>query len=301
MTDIKVCYVTAFLDLDRKSWDIFERRSNSTYLEYFYRLLPLFKDNKMHEMFVYLDKKFVQKVKAKLDETYSIYIIPIDEEFLYTNSVIWRRLARETEIMQSESFRSLVNHRLDYPECSQPKYNLINNSKIDIVVHATNLTKADIMVWCDFGLIKNENVLPKKLLDPDKLDTSKITFSLVDHIKDNDFNIMETLIKPREVLEAGFFASSKSVLIKYQKLFHKVHQSFHDMNIVDDDIHVILQCIYQYPDMFNLVYQGGWLKSLKYFQLEDGPKQFIVVEMCGGIGNQLFQICTAYAAAKNSG
>jgi hypothetical protein len=196
---------------------------------------------------------------------------------------------------------------------------MINDSKIDLVMHSMHLTKAPILVWVDFAYTKHLEVLPERLLDPCKLDLDRMNFSLVDHIRESDFNLMETLVNPREVLEAGFFASSRDVLLRYQKLFHEVHQTvFHDNNITDDDIHVVLQCIKQQPDLFHLHYQGHWLQSLKHFQIQEirengelersgvlrtraPPRNASVyVELCGGIGNQLFQIATAYAASRRT-
>ena len=41
----KVCYVTGFLDIKRETWDKWEKRGVSTYLEYFFQYIDLFENN----------------------------------------------------------------------------------------------------------------------------------------------------------------------------------------------------------------------------------------------------------------
>lgn len=301
----KIAYVTSFLDINRESWDIWERRSIITYLEYFMNQLPLFKNAQDHVMFVYLDEKLVPLVKPKITKEYSVHLIPLSEEFLRDNCPMWSRLERETEIMNSEWFRQIVRDRLKYPECSQPRYTMIMNVKIDLMIHTFQLTDADMFCWVDFGYVKLPEVLPHRLLDINKFDHERVNFSLVNYIQESDYDIMKTLVNPREIFEGGFYVARRTVLYEYQKLFYEVHNIFHTMGIVDDDQHILLQCYRRKPNLFKLHYQGKWLKSLRHFQLDDvptppPPTSNIVVEMCGGVGNQLFQIATGYALAKKT-
>lgn len=298
---MKVCYVTAFLDINREKWDIWEKRNINIYIEYFMRQVPLFKNSKNYEMFVYIDSKLISVLRDRVDKEYPIYFIPIDENFLEENSLLWRRFAREKEIMESGWFRTLMSHRLSYGEVSQPKYTMINNAKIDLIVHTMDLTDAEVFGWVDFGYVKLPEVLPESLVDVNKFDLKKMNFSLVSHICDNDYDIMKTLINPREIIEGGFYFSSRPVLLEYQKLFHETHQIFHNMNIVDDDQHILIQMINKRPELFKLHYQGKWLMSMKYFQVDAESDFNVIVQLCGGVGNQLFQIANGYAQAKRVG
>lgn len=272
----KVLYVTGFLDIKRETWDKWEKRGVSNYLEYFYQYIDLFKNNEDFEMIVYMDSAYVDELREKIGKNCSIYVFPIDEDFLTNYSPLWRRLEREKDIMNSEDYRNIVKHRLDYPEHSQPKYTMINNAKIDLIVHAMSISKADVMGWVDFGYIKLPDIKPKRLVDIDKFNLDKMNFSLINHITEEDYDIMKTLTNPREIIEGGFFFSSRNVLREYQKLFHDTHQMFHDMSIVDDDQHIILQCYRKKPEMFEMHFQGKWLESMKYFQLSpDKPKTLL--------------------------
>lgn len=292
----KVCYVTAFIDLDRKNWDKWEQRSVSTYLTSFSRLIKLFMDTENHEIFVYIDSYLAYQVRNICGIRKNIHIIPITEEFLERNSVLWRRLPRETDIMNSPEYKTLIAHRLDYPEHSIPKYTMINHAKIDLVVHTMSLTDASILGWVDFGYCKDEKDVPDTLLDPKKVVLGKMNFSLIKKIETKHYNIIDNLTNPAELVEGGFFFSDRDTLKKYQKLYHLIHSSFHSKGIVDDDQHIILQMHGYQPNFFNLVYQGKWLQSLHYFQLRKKPE--IVVYPAGGLGNQLFQICHGYALAQ---
>ena len=295
---MKVCYVSAFLDIDRENWDIWEKRSVNTYIEYFMRQVPFFKNSKEYEMFVFIDSKYYSILRARIDKDYPIYLVPINENFLEENSLLWRRLPREKKIMESDWFRTIMSHRLSYAEVSQPKYTMINNVKIDLIVHAMDLTDAEVFGWVDFGYVKMVEVLPRALVDVNKFDLKRMNFSLISQIRDDDYDIMKTLTNPREIIEGGFYFSSRDVLLKYQKLFHETHQMFHDMNIVDDDQHILIQMIKKQPELFKLYYQGKWLMSLRYFQREEKFGFNVIAQLCGGIGNQLFQIANCYAQAK---
>lgn len=295
----KIAYITSFLDINRESWDIWEHRTVSTYIEYFMRLITLFKNTQEHVMFAYIDEKLIPIIQPKITKEYSVYLIPLSEEFLTDNCPMWNRINKETEIMNSEWFRNIVKHRLEYAECSQPKYTMIMNVKIDLMIHSFQLTDADMFCWIDFGYVKLPEVLPDRLLDINKFDQNRMNFSLINNIQENDYDIIKTLVNPREIFEGGFYVGNRSVLCEYQKLFYEVHNIFHTMGIVDDDQHILLQCYRRKPDLFKLHYQGKWLQSLRYFQLEEITSN-IIVEMCGGVGNQMFQIATGYALAKKT-
>jgi hypothetical protein len=265
----KICYVTSFLDIGRGEWANCWTRKASEYIECFLRHLELFKGVTTHEFFIYIDKKYANDLRNCIGEDYpSVYLIPIDEDFLHTYSLLWRRLGKETEIIHSNSYKELVSHRLHFPENSQPKYTMINNVKIDLVVHTMNMSDADVFGWIDFGYIKNDDVKPKKLLDWRKLDLERMNFSLISHLQDHHLDIIRTLKWPEDVIEGGFFFSTRDVLLRYRNLFHDVHKMFHDMGIVDDDQHIVLQCYKREPELFKMHHQGGWLKSLKVFQLD---------------------------------
>src|SRR5437764_784195 len=126
-----LCYVTAFLDINRDDWSTFSR-SFDDYLESFTPYINLFENNKDYKLVVYIDKKHYNKL-LDLCIVDNIYVYPIDEEFLLQNSILWQRLPLETEIITSEKYKTEFKHRLQYPENNNPKYTLINHAKVDFV------------------------------------------------------------------------------------------------------------------------------------------------------------------------
>lgn len=294
----KICYVTAFLDLHREKWDIWEARDRDAYVTSFSRYLPLFSSNTQnYEMFVYIDVSMYETLKDLCNKIPNIYLIPLDESFLLNNSLLWRRLPREQEIMQSDSFKTIMKHRLDYPEVSVPRYNMINHSKIDLVCYTMQLTDADVIGWVDFGYLKNTENVPAQLIDPLKLYPNRVNFSLVNPIEPRHYYIMDTLVKAPEVVEGGFFFGNRIALLKYQKLYHDTHAEFHNQGITDDDQHVVLQAYKTSPGLFHMNYQGKWLVSMRYFQTSSNTPKFIAF-LSGGLGNQIFQIANAYALSR---
>lgn len=294
----KICYVTAFLDLNREKWDIWESRNNDSYIRAFSRYLPLFvlyPDK--YEMFVYIDYSLLQTLKELCENITNVHLVPINQEFLEENSLLWRRLPREQEIMSSREFRELMKHRLDYPEVSIPQYNMINHAKIDLVCFSMQMTDADILGWVDFGYLKNTENIPDRLVDSNKLYSNRINFSLVNLVKLPHYNIKNTLISAPEVVEGGFFFGNRTALLKYQKLYHETHAMFQKQDIADDDQHVVLQAYRASPGLFHMIYQGKWLQSMRYFQVSVNQPKFLVY-LSGGLGNQIFQIANGYALAR---
>lgn len=259
---MSLCLVSAFLDISREDWKSFQR-STKHYMYYFlsYRKLG-------YEMIVFMDDKHVDTMKELCTDFPNLTIIPINREWMKKNIYAYSLLGKEQEIMESEKFKELIKHRLHYPECSKPEYNIIQHSKIDFVCHVIDkkLSKADYYAWSDFGYFQNSNLIPEKSLDLNRFDLTKINYTSINPLKGEDFSIIYTLTKAPERIGGAFYLGPKNRLLEYQQLYHKVHQGFHDIGIVDDDQHIALQCYFRDQSKFNLLVVGGMLNAHLYFQ-----------------------------------
>jgi hypothetical protein len=257
----QLVYVSAFLDIGRESWKEF-KRTYSDYLNSFQPILNLFlkANNEKFKLLLFLDSKYDINIKHP-----NIFIIPINEAFMQTLP-LWKKLDRETSIINSKMYKDTFAHRLCYPENSNPKYTLINHCKIDFICKAMEYIDCEYYCWIDFGYCKNLENIPTKFLDLNKLDKDKIIYTLINPLDDNDQDIMYTMLKAPEKIGGFFFFGNKVNLIKYQKLYHCVHRKFQENNIVDDDQHLALRCYFENRDMFKL-YTLGWHKALKHFQI----------------------------------
>ena len=263
---MSICYVTAFLDLNRDKLKKFSR-SFSTYLLHFLPLVRLMKKEN-ESLVIFIDEKHFNIIQRYCQDNPKIILIKINRNYLRENSIVWRMLDREKIIMNSQEFKNLIGGRILYPEHNNPEYTMINHAKIDFVNLAIQNTKSQFpyYAWIDFGYFQKIDNIPNSLLDINKLHPTRITYTLINKLNELDENVLYTLLVAPERIGGFFFFGKKETLIEYQKLYHDMLKMFQDSGIADDDQHVALRCYYKNPDMFDLVYLGGWHKALTQFQ-----------------------------------
>lgn len=264
-----ICYVSAFVDIGRSKWTYFSR-DFARYMVCFRPYIAMFKNLEEknvtdYHMIVYISENVAEKFKEEIT-TSLIQVHVVNEEFLSKNT-IWSRLDRETEIIHSVDYMTLVSDRLIFPENSNPKYTLINHAKIDFVCLAMNHTDAPYLCWTDFGYFSNTKNIPYNPLDVEKLDKERVNYTLINQISELDQDIIYTIKNAPEKIGGFFFFGNRNILKQYQQLYHKMHLQLQDKNLVDDDQHLALRCYFENPDMFCLHMLGGWHKALTHFQL----------------------------------
>lgn len=246
-----ICYVSGFLDLKREKWSHFSR-SFDKYFAAFKLLADLFKTKSESCLVVFIDKIHYATVFEYTKNIERITLVQIDRDWLHENSPLWQRLNREREIMQSASHIELIKHRFKCPETHNPEYTLINHCKIDLIFEAMKKVNYEYYAWVDFGYFSSSENWSGKLLDSNKLSLTTINYSLINLIDDMDKNIIYTLVEAPEKIGGFFFFGRKDKLIEYRKLYHKVHKTLQDINIVDDDQCMALQCYFKNPSLFTL-------------------------------------------------
>jgi hypothetical protein len=268
----KVCYVTAFYDMKRENWQTFSRTFEN-YLQCFQPIIDLFAIDDQAEMIVYIDSIHYDALEQRTKSYRQIKLIKIDLKFMHDNLPMWKTLDRERQIMNSEQFRTLIPHRLIYPEHTVPEYTLINHCKIDFIGHVidTKLSLAEYYVWVDFGYCKCPEYTPKRLIDISKLDLERVNYTLVNPIDDRDKSIMYTLLYAPERIGGFFFFGHQKILKQYQELYHKTLALYQQNGLADDDQALVLACYWQQPDLFKLWNLNGWHKALTFFQTDRTP------------------------------
>jgi len=267
---MSICYVTAFLDIKRENWATFSRtfddyfKSFSPHIDMFRKL----EQNNSYHLVVFIDKKHHQRVSEYVGDLKNVTLIDIDEEYLQKHSILWQRLGRETEIMQSDFYKSLVAHRLRFPENNNPRYTLINHTKIDFINIAAQTVLHDYFCWVDFGYFGKVENIPANPLDLKLLQKDRVNYTLINPISLEDSDCLYTLRYAPEKIGGFFFFGSREAVREYQKLYHIVHKVYQNMGIVDDDQHLALQCCFVQPELFALHSVGGWHKALVAFQIK---------------------------------
>lgn len=299
-TQSKLCYVTAFLDLQRENWSEF-KRSFSDYFNSFLPLLNLFQglplEEKDYELIVYMDKNHVETVKSAVKNSRRITVVEIDSNFLSENIPVWKRLEKEEKIMASDQYKKLMGQRVKYPEHSNAKYTLINHAKIDFINHAMKLSDSENFCWVDFGYFQTPERIPTTMLDLKHFQPDRITYTLINALEEKDKDILYTLHFAPERIGGFFFLGNRKAMSEYQKLYHEIHRGFQDSNLADDDQHLALRCYFRQPELFSLHNLGGWHKALVYFQKINEPQPQNTVEP----RKSLTEIMNFYGSDKGNG
>jgi len=266
-----VTIITAFLDIGRDSWEGYKRnvdqylKAFSVYLKYDYKMIIYIDDRYYKDVFDMVD--FSEHKNNKI-------VIPINESWMEKNIWSWTRLERETEIMNSDSYKSLVADRirLNYPENTNPKYTILTHSKIDFVNHAieSNFLDSKYFAWSDFGYFHDKTsfeFLPNSTLDVNKFDLDRVNLCLINPIDDNDKDEIWTLKNAPEKIGAYFFFGTKEKLDIFQNLCHRFLIEYQERGIADDEQGLWLKCYFHDPDLFKLHVFGSWHRALKAFSL----------------------------------
>lgn len=261
-----VCYVTAYLDIGRESWKTFSR-SFEKYFSAFSILLNLCKKEKQR-LVVYIDENVGEKINEENKESF-VTFLKINKKFLNIISPLWKKLKKEEEIMFSENFQNLIKHRNHCPETFSPEYTLINHAKIDFLNYTSIFEPADIFVWVDFGFFSERYSVPDRLLDMKMINTDTINYFCLSEIKSVDTDPYYTLKYAPERVCGDCFMASREKIKEYAKLYHEEHKKLQEMNIVDDDQHLVLRCYFSRPDLFTLNFIERWKICFVKFQKRD--------------------------------
>lgn len=268
----KLCYISAFIDIGRENWSSFQRCFQS-YLNAFRPYIEMFdnleKNNITdYEMIVYVGENVYNDVKREIHDNKLIKVVKVNENFLVKHTM-WSRLGRETEIVNSDDYKFLLRNKLHFPEHNNPKYTLVNHIKIDFVCLAMDITNAPYLCWTDFGYFASVDRIPKNPINIEKMVKDRINYTLINPLDENDSNIIYTMLYAPERIGGFFFFGNRDTLKKYQELYWKIHKNFQDINLVDDDQHLVLRCYFDNKDLFHFHMLGGWHRALTHFQNDD--------------------------------
>lgn len=264
-------YITLYYDINRGEWENIFNRTFQKYLNDFTNLVQLFKNNinnRENNMIIYIDAKYYDTIKKVCEGVPTIKLIKIDIDFLYKHTS-WFKLPIETSIMKSSEYKSLISHRMYFPENSIPTYTMIMHCKIDFLVHALSQTDSKYLCWVDFGYCSQEKYIPKNFIDLKKIESDRVNFTIINKVEEIDKNINYTLRNAPDVVDGGFYILHRKNVRKYAELYHEVHNSFHRLKIVDDDQHLTLQCFFAVPTLFKFHHLRDWHNAMVHFQKED--------------------------------
>ena len=228
MIENKLCYVTAFLDMNRQNWTSFSRTFDD-YLTAFTPYIDMF--NKLHddknmliynyEMIIYIDEIHYDKILALITKNIPVKVIKINREFLQEHFPMWKLLDREREIMNSDHYKTTFNSRLNFPENTIPEYTMINHIKIEFLKHSLvkGMTNSEFICWTDFGYFKLDDYKMENPLDLNCFNKNTINYSIINPIVDSDLDVYNTMINAPETIGGFFFLGRWNIILSY---YHKI-------------------------------------------------------------------------------
>jgi hypothetical protein len=263
-----VTLVSMFYDIGREEWELYPRKVQD-YLTAFESFLRY-----DYKMILFVDDRYISALYDKCVGS-NVKLIPINERWLHDNLWSWSRLEQEKQIMNSDSYQSIVYDRIakSYPENINPYYTILTHSKIDVINYVIDqhLSDDSILAWVDFGYFYNKTTsefLPTGKLDLTKVDIDRVNICLINPIDDQDRDVFYTLRVAPEKIGAYFFLANRKNFKTFQQLCHKWLIKFQDeFNIADDEQAIWLQCYFDNPDLFKLHIFHAWHQALKRFSI----------------------------------
>lgn len=262
--------VTMFYDIGRDRWNNFPRRAQD-YINTFEVFLRY-----DYNMIIFIDDRYYIALKEMLERSNSPNktLIPINEDWLANNIDAWSRLDKERAIMNSQSYKDLIPHRIaqHYPENVNPEYTILTHSKIDVVNWAIdNMSESigEYVAWVDFGYFHNKTsaeFLPRGDFNLDKFNKDRVNICLVNPIDDQDQDIYYTLKNAPEKIGAYFFMGNKQRMAEFKQACARWLNIFQEeLGICDDEQGLWLQVHFENPDLFELHTFGRWHQAMRYF------------------------------------
>ena len=255
------CLITAFMDINRSNWNNFQR-STHDYIKSFKQYLFL-----DHHIFVFIEDDLLEIIKEIVKDKNNFTIIPISS--IYSKIQSFHYIEKENEIMNSKFFKFIMNERIEFPECSKEKYNIIQHAKIDFVLYISeNYPEFEYYAWSDFGDFQNYQLTKSIKLNDHHFPKDQIMYQSLRKIKNDDINLYYNLFFAPSIICGSFFVGNKYSISIFHSLYHKILISkFHNNNIVDDDQHIVLQCYFKNPKLFSFFVHSEWHQIYKYLIL----------------------------------
>jgi hypothetical protein len=248
-----ILFITAFKDIGRDNWNAYYQRKIDEYIEQFGRLI------KCGFNLICFCEYDIAVILREMYDFKNVYAYDFENTF-------FKYLKEEREIINSEDFNNLINHRKYYPECTIPEYNIVNHNKVIFLKRAKDLFQNySHYSWIDFGFMREDKYIIKKF-SWNNLDKNRIQHSILCSNKNIEYiSPIDNCIQAKEIFTGGVFIVPNHLIEWYLKKYEEILKEFRLLNIVDDDQAVYLQIYLKYRYLFNLS-ETKWFDMLKMYE-----------------------------------
>lgn len=260
----KTVLVTALFDIGRDKWKNFTM-SYHTYQHWMRNILYLDTN-----LIIYTEEKFRKsildfrrEVDPNLEKTIMV-IQPLDQIDGY--KIFNDKLV---QLMESGSFKKKI--QFDVPEMTQPLYNVVMFSKLYYILDAyqKNLFDADLYVWADAGVIRNDNPIKNKkwpsIQKINQLDNNKVTF----FCHHDRVNIIPAIFESHALSQSRFIQGGsifvpKKCVIDLAEWFKTEALTAIENGYVGSDEKIFDFVYIKHPDKFNII-KCNWREYIDLF------------------------------------
>jgi protein YibB len=246
--------VTGFFDIGRGEWEYYTRKIDE-YLKHFTNMLKL-----NVNMIIFVEQKFfqlVQTIRKTVNCKTTIITLSINDLYMY------KYLERITDI-QNDPLYSSGHPNIKAPEISQPLYNIVTCSKMDLVYQATQIdTESNYFIWLDAGYTHSTIDLSNLDWNPTTIFKNKNTLSVI-AIQSQDLandDPREFFLQYIDILIGGFIGGYRNTFKKVRNMYYELVLEMFEIGLKDDDQFYNTILAKRHPELFT-VYSGGWYSAM---------------------------------------
>jgi hypothetical protein len=247
--------VTGFFDIGRDKWNSF-RRTPENYYYYILNFMQI-----RAPLIFFTEERFIPMfsvIRKTLPEP--TVFVPMTLENLPASKYF-----KDFAELSSDKRYLEMHPNPQAPEVCQPLYNIVTNSKIDLMYFSSKLVEAEIYIWIDAGYTHGKKDLKNFFYYPSSLFKFKDKVSII-QLKELSFanpNPIEFFKQYIDILAGGFFAMGREIIEKVrEKYFALLEQILKDFRIKDDDQYYWTLLYFKEPELFNLI-KGDWYSGLE--------------------------------------
>jgi hypothetical protein len=248
---VGVLCITAFKEINRGEWadkGVLHSRSTEDYLNWFVNLSKL-----NITLICFCDEPIASEIRSRSSFK---NIFPYDE-----SDTFFKYINTETMIMNSPYYKRIVGSS-SLPEHSVPEYNIVNHSKVNFIRRAYEMNPGySHYAWIDFGFQRSpptETPVWRHTLN-DRINYAVHRYFSYDEIPDPESICNDP--EKGNIVQGSFFVVPNHLVKWYENAYEKALKYYYSRNLSDDDQSIVLLCIKNDPDKFNL-HVRGWMRLL---------------------------------------
>jgi len=248
-------FVSAYKDIGRENWPSCYKRPRSKYTDMFCKMATAFHEAG-HKLIAFVDQDVQEECQAKLS---------FAQEFLPISSVttfLDKYEAIEQAIIDSAEYKASVpSSRKLNPEHVFGAYNLINHSKVNMLVAAKKLyPDYEYYMWTDFGCtdFPTKELKINEVCQPDK-----VVYAVKTRLPPKPISARQMLTTETIYVMGSEFVAHRNVVDNYEQCYERTLLALQRQGISDDDQNVVYQMTYMFPHLFQLVFVGDWFSMFR--------------------------------------